>query len=135
MTTARANVVLRHVRELRTVGQAGQGTDHQLLERFAQGHDRDAFAVLVRRHGPLVLGYLQGKTCDEAAGCLGWSRRTLQRRLDQARQVLRARLARRGLALPAGLLLAGLTHRAAAAAVPPELAEETVRAGAGAATS
>src|SRR5581483_2852609 len=35
---------------------AGKMTDRQLLERFAARRDEEAFAQLVRRHGPLVLG-------------------------------------------------------------------------------
>src|SRR5262245_36886582 len=31
-------------------------TDRELLERFAQLGDESAFEVLLRRHGPLVLG-------------------------------------------------------------------------------
>src|SRR5262249_15414807 len=31
-------------------------TDQQLLRRFASDRDEEAFTVLVRRHGPLVLG-------------------------------------------------------------------------------
>src|SRR5215471_20945537 len=31
-------------------------TDRQLLERFATRRDEEAFAQLVHRHGPLVLG-------------------------------------------------------------------------------
>src|SRR6516162_6213297 len=31
-------------------------TDRELLERFATRRDEEAFAQLVRRHGPLVLG-------------------------------------------------------------------------------
>src|SRR5262249_48748924 len=34
---------------------------------------------------PLILGYLEGRTQDEAAKQLGWSQRTLQRRLEEAR--------------------------------------------------
>src|SRR5262249_29462731 len=30
--------------------------DRQLLERFTSQHEEEAFAALVRRHGPLVLG-------------------------------------------------------------------------------
>src|SRR5262249_36638395 len=35
---------------------AERATDHQLLERYLQDHDQEAFASLVRRHGPMVLG-------------------------------------------------------------------------------
>jgi RNA polymerase sigma factor (sigma-70 family) len=54
MTTTRAGVVLRHIRGLaaRPAGEA----DRHLLERFTAGRDEAAFAELVRRHGPLVLG-------------------------------------------------------------------------------
>jgi RNA polymerase sigma factor (sigma-70 family) len=49
------NRVLRHLR--RTLAPPGSdGTDGQLLERFRGGHDEEAFAELVRRHGPMVLG-------------------------------------------------------------------------------
>lgn len=50
-----------------------------------------------RWRSPLVLCYLDGLTRDEAARRLGWSLRTLHRRLDEGRQRLRARLTRRGL--------------------------------------
>jgi hypothetical protein len=48
--------VLGHVRRL--IGPAAdQGvTDRQLLRRFADRHEDQAFAVLVERHGPMVLG-------------------------------------------------------------------------------
>src|SRR5262249_56775485 len=31
-------------------------TDRELLDRFATGRDEEAFASLVHRHGPMVLG-------------------------------------------------------------------------------
>jgi RNA polymerase sigma factor (sigma-70 family) len=83
---------------------------------------------------PLVLCYLQGHTCDDAARQLGASVRTLKRRLEQGRRCLRARLARRGIALPAALLALGLT-RGAKAAVPASLTADTVRAVFGGATT
>ena len=61
-----------------------------------------------RLRSPLVLCYLQGSTRDEAARQLGWSLATLKRRLEEGRESLRCRLARRGLTLPAALLVAGL---------------------------
>jgi RNA polymerase sigma factor (sigma-70 family) len=77
---------------------------------------------------PLVLCYLEGKTQDEAARRLGWSKSTFRRRLERARDLLGCRLTRRGLALSAALsapLLAGTTTNAL---VPPALTETTTRA-------
>src|SRR5262249_41249526 len=56
----------------------------------------------------LVLCYLEGKTQDEAARLLGWSKGTLRRRLGQGRELLRIRLGRRGLPLAAGRIAARL---------------------------
>ncbi len=56
MATASASIVLRHIRSFAAVEQAGQLPDHQLLERFTSAGEQRAFAALVRRHGPLVLG-------------------------------------------------------------------------------
>ena len=33
-----------------------EASDRQLLERFVRRHDQPAFAALLRRHGPMVLG-------------------------------------------------------------------------------
>ncbi|MGH7226160.1 MAG: RNA polymerase sigma factor, partial [Gemmataceae bacterium] len=56
---------------------------------------------------PLLLCYLEGKTRDQAAQHLGWSLRTLERRLQQGLKLLRARLSKRGVELPVALLTAG----------------------------
>jgi RNA polymerase sigma factor (sigma-70 family) len=89
--------------------------------------DEELQALPERCRAPLVLCYLQGLTCDEAARQAGWPLRTFKRRLDQARARLRGRLLRRGLALPAALVAAKLAP-AAEAAVPLGLAGVTVRA-------
>jgi RNA polymerase sigma factor (sigma-70 family) len=226
--------VLRHLRHLAGAPDADELTDRQLLERFANRRDDAAFAALVRRHGPLVLGvcwrvlrhaqdsedvfqatflvlarkagslrwhdsvggwlhevayrlaakskaaaarrraresqaaaaappqtvpgaawqelcavldealhglpakyraplllcYLEGQTRDQAAQQLGWSLATLKRRLERGRELLRARLARQGLALPAAVLATVLAHHGAAAAVSPVLVAQTVKAAA-----
>jgi RNA polymerase sigma factor (sigma-70 family) len=227
-----AGTALQRVRKLITAEQATALPDPELLGRFTAGRDEEAFAALVRRHGPLVLGccrrvlgnhadaddafqavflilarkaaaianqaslpcwlyqvafrtavkakslharrrarearaerpdaqdplaevtgrellavldeelqrlseclraplvlcYLEGRTRDEAARELGWSVGTLKRRLEQGRDRLRLRLARRGLALPGALLTAGLAQGVASASLPPRLAAETAGA-------
>jgi RNA polymerase sigma factor (sigma-70 family) len=76
---------------------------------------------------PVVLCYLEGKTQEEAAAELRWSGATLRRRLAGARERLRTRLVRRGIAPSAGLLVAGLAGDVLAV-VPPGLASATTRA-------
>jgi RNA polymerase sigma factor (sigma-70 family) len=56
MATTQANAVLRHIRDLAATETAGLLTDRELLARFAATREEAAFEVLVRRHGPLVLG-------------------------------------------------------------------------------
>jgi RNA polymerase sigma factor (sigma-70 family) len=52
MVNGQLGRLLRQVSPGRTVEQL---TDGQLLERFARRRDESAFAVLVKRHGPMVL--------------------------------------------------------------------------------
>jgi RNA polymerase sigma factor (sigma-70 family) len=232
MATTHPGIVLRHLRELVTAQGARSAPDQQLLTRFARHREEAAFAALVRRHGPLVLGvcrrvlhqeqdaedafqatflvlarkadsldrraplggwlsrvayhmalkarkqaaarhqrearaarreatdplaevtgrellavfdeelqslpecerqalvlcYLQGQTRDEAARAAGCSPSTLKRRLERGKERMRARLARRGIALPAALLAAGLAQ-GAKAEVPRLLTAAAVKAG------
>jgi RNA polymerase sigma factor (sigma-70 family) len=77
----------------------------------------------------LLLCYVEGLTRDQAARQLGWSLRTLDRRLEHGRELLRTRLVRRGLTLSAALLGTVLA-RSATAAVPPVLSCAAARAAA-----
>ncbi len=52
--------VVRHIRRLTAPADAAEGTDRQLLHAFTAGNDQEAFAALVRRHGPLVLRVCRG---------------------------------------------------------------------------
>ncbi len=52
---------------------------------------------------PLILCYLEGRTQDEAADRLGWSKSTLRRRLQEGRNALGRRLKGRGVVWPAAL--------------------------------
>ncbi|HEY7329890.1 MAG TPA: sigma-70 family RNA polymerase sigma factor [Gemmataceae bacterium] len=88
---------------------------------------------------PLLLCYLEAKTRDQAARQLGWSLRTLERRLQQGLNLLRARLSKRGVELPVALLAAGLSQQAASAGISAAKVAVTVEAasafGSGAATA
>jgi RNA polymerase sigma factor (sigma-70 family) len=54
--TTRVHPVFRDLRLAALLGAGAQISDGQLLEDFVVRRDEAAFAVLVRRHGPLVLG-------------------------------------------------------------------------------
>jgi RNA polymerase sigma factor (sigma-70 family) len=79
-----------------------------------------------RLRAPIVLCYLQGLTYAAAARQLGLSEVAIRGRLARARERLRHRLTRRGVTVPAGLLVAGAAG-AAQAAVPLTLIHSTVR--------
>jgi RNA polymerase sigma factor (sigma-70 family) len=76
---------------------------------------------------PILLCDLEGLPHVQAAGQLHWSERTLRRRLAEARDRLKSRLARRGLT-PDGAMLGAVFLREARAALPAVLSEKTVRA-------
>jgi RNA polymerase sigma factor (sigma-70 family) len=229
MSTAPSGL-LRHVHRLVAAPGLDRLTDRQLLRRFADEGDQEAFALLLRRHGPMVLGvcrrllgheqdsedafqatfltlarkagavrqadpggylyrvayhlatraragaarrkelerqanapspadpagdlswrevravvdeelgrvpaearsavvlcYLEGKTHEEAARQLGWSKSTLRRRLEKGRELLRKRLLARGLA-PLAALTATLFAEGAASPVSALLLSRTLRA-------
>lgn len=75
---------------------------------------------------PLILCYLVGKTNQEAARELGCPPGSMGWRLDRARTLLRDRLVRRGIGLPA-VALAGLLGEQTQAAVPVPLAAATLQ--------
>jgi C-terminal peptidase prc len=77
-----------------------------------------------RLRTPLLLCYLEGRTSDQAARQLGWSLRTLERRLARGRALLRARLTGRGITLSAALLAPTLGR---SAAVPSLLTVKTIK--------
>jgi RNA polymerase sigma factor (sigma-70 family) len=60
MASGQLDDAVRRICRLAGADEAGDG---QLLERFAVGQDERAFATLVRRHGPMVLG-----VCERVLG-------------------------------------------------------------------
>jgi RNA polymerase sigma factor (sigma-70 family) len=120
-------------------GRLGRRRDRAALPAdvpAAEGPGNDLAEVLdaeVRRlpapyRAAVVACYLRGRTVDQAARDLGCPRGTLASRLARARALLRQRLARRGVGLPALALTALLPEPAPA--VPPRLTAAVLRAAA-----
>jgi RNA polymerase sigma factor (sigma-70 family) len=232
MSSAQVGAVLRQIRKLATAQNDSDVPDHQLLEQFARHRDEAAFAALLGRHGPMVLGVCQSvlhnlhdaedafqaaflllaqkagsiqrreavsawlyrvayhvavraganaarrrvyerkaatmssatavldlslrevqlvlfeelenlperyraplvlcgleeKSRAEAARLLGWSPSAVKGKLERGRELLRARLRRRGLELSGALCAAALGIDSASARVSPTLAEATLQA-------
>ena len=105
---------LKHEAREAAMAHAGASTDPDGLER--QAARREEARVVHEEVARLpeacrvavVLCDMEGQPQEEVAHLLRCSDRTLRRRLDRARDLLRARLTRRGLAPTAGLLAAAL---------------------------
>jgi RNA polymerase sigma factor (sigma-70 family) len=76
---------------------------------------------------PIILCYVEGMTYEAAAEQLRCPLGTLSVRLMRARERLRSRLTRRGLVVPAGLLVGGIIPKATSGAVASGLVELAVR--------
>ncbi len=93
--------------------------------------DEELARLPEKYRAPVVLCYLEGLTNAEAARRLRCPPGTVKTRLAYARRLLAERLTSRGLALGAGLVLAGIVSPEASAALSPALAQATVRAALG----
>ncbi len=56
MSTRDLSLILRHVRRAAGASNRADATDADLLERFARHREEAAFAAVLARHGPLVMG-------------------------------------------------------------------------------
>jgi RNA polymerase sigma factor (sigma-70 family) len=90
--------------------------------------DEEVERLPERYRAPVILCYFQGKTNEEAAREIGCPTGTILSRLARARERLRVRLTRRGIALSTAALGAKLGQSAASALVPAPLASSTIRA-------
>jgi len=66
MTTTAIGTVLHNLRRSLLHNDEAGLTDSEILEGFITRHDEDAFAALVRRHGPMVLGVCRRVLRNEA---------------------------------------------------------------------
>lgn len=90
--------------------------------------DEEVQRLPSKYRGPVVLYYLQGRTNEEVAGELRCPIGTIKTRLSRARELLRKRLTRRGLALSPAMFSAALLAEASAASLPPVLIDSTLKA-------
>jgi RNA polymerase sigma factor (sigma-70 family) len=129
---ARANAVRRRIHERASMHPATTNPHDELVWRELRPVlDAEIDRLPEKYRSPLVLCYLEGKTNEEAARQLGWTKGTVSGRLSRARDLLRKRLVRRGLDLSAGALVTLLARDIASASVPAPLFETTLLSAAG----
>jgi RNA polymerase sigma factor (sigma-70 family) len=119
----------RHRREQPLMDVPADGAVADLVWReLRPALDEELQRLPEKYRAPIVLCYLEGISKRAAARQLGWPEGTLSTRLHRAREILRGRLARRGLGLSAGVVAMALAQGAAPAAVPSTLAAAAVAA-------
>jgi RNA polymerase sigma factor (sigma-70 family) len=122
---AQAHAARRRARERRAAPMAAGDPTMDMTVRDLQRVLHEELRRLPDKYRlPLVLCYLEGRSHEEAARQLGWSKSTFRGRLDRGREHLRRRLAGRGVALSALLGALAVVPRATAEA----LVESAVRA-------
>jgi len=125
---AKANAASRNARERQGAAMLATGHDQDVAWNELRPVLHEEIGRLPEKYRtPVVLCYLEGKTNEEVAALLDWPVGTVKGRLSRARDLLRSRLTRRGLALSAGLLATLFSQNAVLAeVVPTRLVQSTV---------
>jgi RNA polymerase sigma factor (sigma-70 family) len=124
----RAQAVEQRVREREVAEMSGANATPDLAgAELRHVLDEELNRLPEKYRAPVVLCLLEGKSHEEAARELRWPIGSMSRRLGRAKQLLQARLVRRGVALSLGALAEAVTTEAAPAAVPTTLLNATAR--------
>ncbi|VTT98968.1 sigma-70 family rna polymerase sigma factor : RNA polymerase sigma factor, sigma-70 family OS=Singulisphaera acidiphila (strain ATCC BAA-1392 / DSM 18658 / VKM B-2454 / MOB10) GN=Sinac_6419 PE=4 SV=1: Sigma70_r2: Sigma70_r4_2 [Gemmataceae bacterium] len=122
---ARVRAARRRHHEARTPPRSAAPPDDRVSVAELRGAvDEEVNRLPEKLRVPVVLCCLHDRTVEEAAAALGLPATTVKGRLQQGRDALRDRLARRGFTLGVGVVAALVPG--AAATVPPDLATQTV---------
>jgi RNA polymerase sigma factor (sigma-70 family) len=92
--------------------------------------DEDLDALPEKYRTAIVVFHLEGRSLEETAALLAVKSSTLGTRLSRGRELLRSRLAPRGITISVAALAVLLTEKASAAAVPLAFTTTTVKAAA-----
>jgi RNA polymerase sigma factor (sigma-70 family) len=128
---ARADSAARRQREYQAARPDVLPPDDVTWGELRSAVDRELSLLPDRWRLPLILCYLEGRTQDEAASQLSWSKSTLRRRLEEARHALGSRLKGRGIVWPAALSAVLVADCMGSAAPAPGLVACTVEVAAG----
>src|SRR5262249_28004530 len=108
--TAKSSMALRRVHERQAVPMSQTSpVDEVALRDWRPLIHEEVDRLPEKYRVGVVLCYLEGKTHEEAGRQLGWPLGTVKGRLARARDLLRTRLARRGLTLSAAGFATALT--------------------------
>ena len=101
----------------------GAGTEAEISLRESQGMVDSKLAALPDEYRvPLILHFLEGMTHDEVARQLGMPRRTVSFRIQRGTELLRKRLAKKGVEISAVMLAVMIGSKAEAAIAPAHAA-------------
>lgn len=117
----------RHEREAAKTMRMENARDGSLQE-LSTVLDEELRNLPERYRLPLLLCYREGQTRDQAARQMGWSLRTLHRRLQRGLALLRARLTARDVTLSSVLVSAELAQQTVSAHLSATLLRDTVHA-------
>ncbi len=125
---ARARVIRQQAKEKRLVSMLPVERPEEIeTSELRASLDEELARLPERYRAAIVLCELEGLTRRQAAGRLGVSEGTLSSRLARAKEQLRGRLTRRGLALSAASLASAFTQEAHSTIVAPALVDSTIR--------